>query len=100
MSTLVIKNLPENLHEKLRAQAARNHRSVTKEVVTLIESAVASKRPTVDSPQSFKLKGGGGLTIDELEAAIADDHYSHYKSPDELNRYMDDLRADREEVQR
>ncbi|MDN5864432.1 MAG: hypothetical protein L0I62_04360 [Gammaproteobacteria bacterium] len=71
MSTLVIKNMPEPLHHKLREQAARNHRSVTKEAITIIESGVAAKRPKRDLPPPLKLKGGP-LTIEEIEAAIAD----------------------------
>ncbi len=31
MTTLVIKNLPDGLHARLKEQAQRNHRSVTKE---------------------------------------------------------------------
>ena len=34
MSTLVIKNLPEDLHARLKEQAERNRRSVTKEAVS------------------------------------------------------------------
>lgn len=72
MGTLVIKNLPESLHDKLRAQAARNHRSVTKEVVNLLESGIAGQRPNIALPPPLKLKSGGVLTIDDIEAAIAE----------------------------
>lgn len=72
MSTLVIKNLPAALHEKLRAQAVRHHRSVTKEVVTLIEAAVAPQQPMVELAPPLKLKSGRLLSIDAIEAAIAD----------------------------
>lgn len=58
MSTLVIKNLPEDLHARLKEQAERNRRSVTMEAVTLIERGVAQKRiPPVLSPP-IRLKGG------------------------------------------
>lgn len=96
MSTLVVKNLPDQLHEKLRRQARRNHRSVTKEVVHLIEAGVAGQRPKPQLSPPLKLKGGP-VTIEKIEAAIADDRYAHYKSLDEVNRYMDELRADRDE---
>lgn len=58
MSTLVIKNLPEDLHARLREQAERNRRSVTMEVITLIERGVTHKRvpPTLSPP--IRLKGG------------------------------------------
>jgi len=69
MSTLVIKNLPDPLHTKLREQAQRNRRSVTKEAVTLIERGLEGPRnaPTLSPP--IKLKGEP-FTIDEMEAAI------------------------------
>ena len=41
MATLVIKNLPEELHAALKARAERHRRSLTKEAVTLIETALA-----------------------------------------------------------
>lgn len=95
MSTLVIKNLPEDLHAKLRAQAERNHRSVTKEVVRLIEigvNAPPAKAAQIAAPAS----GGGGLTIEEIEAAIADGRFARYRSLDEVNSWMDELRQDRD----
>jgi len=67
MSTLVIKNLPDDLHARLKAQAERNRRSVTMEVVTLIERGTAVTRvPPVLSPP-IKLKGGP-LTDKVVEA--------------------------------
>jgi len=45
MSALVIENLPESLHARLKEQAQRNRRSVTKEVVTLIESGLTRNVP-------------------------------------------------------
>ena len=41
MATLVIKNLPDELHAALKARAERHRRSLTKEAVTLIETALA-----------------------------------------------------------
>ena len=71
MKTLVVKNFPDHLHAMLREQAQRNRRSVTKEVIRLIESGVARQRPKDTLPPPVKLKGGP-LTIDEIEAAIAE----------------------------
>lgn len=72
MSTLVIKNFPEELHARLKAQAQRHRRSVTKEVVTLIESALAppTQPPKLSPP--LKLAGGYRPTIADIEAAIAE----------------------------
>lgn len=73
MSTLVIKNLPEELHARLKEQAHRHHRSVTKEVVSLIESGLAMppRQPPKLSPP-LKLAGGYRPTIEDIEAAIAE----------------------------
>lgn len=71
MGTLVIKNLPDPLHARLKRQAQRNHRSLNKEAVRLIEQALAS--PQVDAqtlPPPVRLKGGP-LTTRSIEAAIA-----------------------------
>jgi plasmid stability protein len=70
MSTLVIKNLPDELHARLREQAERNRRSVTKEAVTLIERGLASARVAPELPRPLKLKGGP-VTERELESWIA-----------------------------
>lgn len=72
MATLVIKNLPEDLHARLKAQAQLHHRSVTREAVHLIETGLASgvSRPTVPSP--IRLKSGFRPSVEEVEAAIAE----------------------------
>ena len=72
MPTLVVKNLPESLHERLKAHAQANHRAVTKEVVALIEQALkAPARTPVELPPPIKLRGGPA-TIEWIEAAIND----------------------------
>jgi plasmid stability protein len=73
MSTLVVKNLPDDLHEQLRERAQRNHRSVTKEAIVLLEQgmlASAVRRP-VKLPPPIKLKGGPATT-EWIETAIAE----------------------------
>lgn len=47
MPGFVIKDLPEALHRKLKEQAARNHRRMTKEVLAVLEQALglAIKHP-------------------------------------------------------
>ncbi len=73
MSTLVVKNLPDELHDRLRERAQRNHRSVTKEAIVLLEQgmlAAALRRP-IKFPPPIKLKGGP-VTTEWIEAAIAE----------------------------
>lgn len=77
MSTLVVKNLPEQLHVRLKAQAQQHHRSITKEAIALIEQGLLAPRATgsqADAPPLPPLVclPGGPLTTEWIEAAIAD----------------------------
>jgi len=40
MAALVIKNLPEKIHRRLKDEAARNRRSMTQHAVLLLEQAL------------------------------------------------------------
>ena len=73
MSALVIKNLPNHLHAQLKQQAQRNHRSLTKEAILLIETGLATYPPIKSPlPPAIKLRGGHIATIEEIESFIAD----------------------------
>lgn len=75
MPTLVIKNLPEPLHERLKEQARQHHRSMNKEVVALIEQGLLAPRstraPARPLPPLVRLSTGP-VTTEWIEAAIAD----------------------------
>lgn len=76
MSTLVVKNLPEQLHERLKVQAQQHHRSITKEAIALIEQGLLAPRASTSGaeallPPLVRLPGGP-LTTEWIEAAIAD----------------------------
>ena len=47
MPGIVIRDLPSMLHERLREEAQRHHRSMAKEVVTILEDALgkSTERP-------------------------------------------------------
>lgn len=47
MSTLVVKNISPDLHERLKARARGHHRSLTQEVVTILEASagLSQNRP-------------------------------------------------------
>lgn len=77
MSTLVVKNLPEQLHERLKAQAHQHHRSITKEAIALIEQGLLAPRASASQGDALALPPlvrlpGGPLTTEWIEAAIAD----------------------------
>lgn len=54
MPGLVIKDLPPELHRKLKEQAARHHRSMTKEVLAVIERALSEGAVPKEAPPPFK----------------------------------------------
>ena len=43
MLALLIKDLPEELHRKLKEEAARHHRSMTGEALVLLEQALSPR---------------------------------------------------------
>ncbi len=68
MASILIKDIPPDLHERLREAAGRDHRSLSKEVIALLEAALAAE-PSELPPAiraSFPLNG------DWLETAIAE----------------------------
>ncbi len=55
MPGLLIKNLPEPLHHKLKERAARNRRSMTKEALHLLEMVLeANPMEPPDMPAPFQ----------------------------------------------
>jgi plasmid stability protein len=55
MTALVIKDLPDVLHQRLKQQARFHHRSMTKEAIALLEEALMPFPPT-DLPPPIALK--------------------------------------------
>jgi hypothetical protein len=72
MSNIVVRDVPEELHASLKQQAKAHHRSVNKEVLSLIEASVEREYQISDLPPPIKLKSGYRPTIEDIEAAIAE----------------------------
>ena len=81
MSTIVVKNFPDELHGRLKERAERNHRSMTKEVVHLLAAGLGSELPrlTRPLPPPVAPRNGRMTTMAEIEEAIAD--HSAWPSP-------------------
>ena len=86
MSSIVVKNFPADLLDRLKERAERNHRSMTKEVVHLLAASLggepsqpAQSRPL---PAPVKLRSGKTLSIEDFEAAVADHSIEASKSSD------------------
>ena len=63
MPNLSIKNVPENVVEKLRAQANRNHRSLQGELMALVCKSV--EEPTAEA---FERRESGWKTVEQILA--------------------------------
>ena len=71
MPALVIKDLPDVLHRKLKEQAARHRRSVTREALALLEQGLSGYTLSDEAPLPFK--GRIALTdrlLDEAKRAV------------------------------
>ena len=67
MTGLVIKDLPEKLHRQLKERASRHHRSMTKEVLAMLEQALA--KDAVSPPVAPPFRGGFALTDNFIDRA-------------------------------
>ena len=75
MPTITVKNIPDDVYERLKQQAKVNRRSLNSEIITLMERAVMSHR--ID-PDEFiaearairELTADYILTDEELDKAI------------------------------
>jgi hypothetical protein len=55
MTSLLIRDLPEQVHRKLRARAKQNRRSLAKEALILLETVLASEEEKkIELPQPFE----------------------------------------------
>lgn len=66
MPSLVIKKLPEDIHVKLKEQAARHHRSMTREAIAILSEGVGRKAIR-EMPAPYR--GNFPITEDFINAA-------------------------------
>ena len=64
MSALLIKNVPPDLHAGLKERAARNHRSLTKEALAILEAALSAdgRRLTLEQLDRRRVRGTRRIT--------------------------------------
>ncbi len=55
MSTLVIKSVPKEIHQFLKESARAHRRSLTQEVITMLEQLVTVRKKEVAAPVQKKL---------------------------------------------
>lgn len=73
MATLTIKNLPDELYEKIKTSAAVNRRSINQEVIFLIEQVLAAnavgQETTLDEVRVLREQLGIYITDEEINQA-------------------------------
>ena len=75
--SLSIKNVPDELAEKLRRRAARNHRSLQGEVMAILEAAESTPRQTLSFQElAEQVRKSGLRTPSESVAMIREDRDS------------------------
>ena len=87
MANLSVKDVPEDLAERLRQRAARNHRSLQGELMAIIEQAAYESAPApapAPRPEVVGLGWGGrpilrrgGKTIEQIAA----EHRARFPQP-------------------
>ena len=77
MTTITVKNIPDDVYERFKQQAKANYRSVNSEVIMLMERATIAYRTDADvekilasARMTRELTSGFVLTEEDLEYAI------------------------------
>ena len=75
MVTVTIKNIPEQIYERIKAQAKSNHRSINGEILSILEHAISL--PPIDVKATLQrarkireLTANYIVTADEIEKMI------------------------------
>jgi plasmid stability protein len=70
MPGLLIKDFPPELHQKLKAEAARYHRSMTRQALVLLEQALSTPEKNTASLLPNPIKAQKALSADEVISLI------------------------------
>lgn len=71
MPGMLIKEVPDELHRRLKQRAAANRRSLSREVLVMLEEAVADPAgpPTLEEVDRLRVTGSRPLTQSLLDSA-------------------------------
>lgn len=93
MPNLSIKNVPDDVVDKLRQRAARNHRSLQGELLELICKLANEASIPAESDSRFQLSRTGTKSIEQIAA----EHQARWKEPfTQGPPAVDMIRADRD----
>ena len=71
MAGLLIRDVPETVHERLKERALANRRSIAKEAVSILENALEDRAgpPTLAEIDKLRIRGKKTLTQDIIDEA-------------------------------
>jgi hypothetical protein len=93
---LSIKDVPDELAERLRHRAARNHRSLQGELLAIVEQAAAEPTAESGSPGAGRSWVQGWKTIEQLVSERRAAGWQPDPAMAGLPRGVDIIRADRD----
>lgn len=93
MPNLSIKNVPEDVIDKLRERARRNHRSMQGELLAMVSEAVAPRRAAPVTAPRASTRERGSRTIEEVWETI---HARHGQPVTGAPTAVEIIRADRD----
>ena len=85
--------LPDALMRRVKVRAANTDRKLKDVVTDLIEQGLREQPVRSRAPTRV-------ADWNEILEVITDGRYAHFKSQDEVKAWMDELRADRDDVAR
>ncbi len=72
MTTITLKNIPDELHQRLKERASRHHRSLNSEIIASLEAILRSEPldPTayIARIRSLRPSGHETLTLEDFDA--------------------------------
>ena len=80
MATVTVKNIPDDIYERLKAVAEINRRSINSEIIVCIEHAVASRR--IDPEKA--LESARRLRALTAKHVISDEEFNQAKADGRL----------------
>lgn len=73
-TNITIRDIPDDIYEKLKLQAELHHRSINSEVIVYLKKMVQSHRrdpdQIIDRAKKLKEKAKGSLSIEQIQEAI------------------------------
>lgn len=73
-TSITIRDIPDEVYDKIKEQAEMNHRSINSEVVYCLKRMVQSRRPDpeqiISRAKKLKKQAKGTLTMEQIQQAI------------------------------